>query len=45
MRAKSPRKTLPTMKLHRESASELWLSIAFMGSSLFSVGKDIPERF
>jgi len=30
MRAKLPRKTLPTMKLHRESASELWLSIAAM---------------
>jgi len=30
MRAKLPRKTLPTMKLHRESASELWLSIAVM---------------
>ena len=30
MRAKSPRKTLPTMKPHRESGSELWLSIAAM---------------
>jgi hypothetical protein len=28
MRAKLPRKTFPNMKLHRESASELWLSIA-----------------
>jgi len=30
MRAKLPRKKLPTSKLHRESASELWLSIAAM---------------
>jgi hypothetical protein len=30
MRAKLPRKKLSTSKLHRESASELWLSIAAM---------------